>query len=83
MVYRVLQVGTLFAVGVVVHMAVRVPCNFLWRWAAGKFGKYPTYMCLEFPFKTPLSDETTWVFHSDFLLNTTYLRRFRFHITCF
>ena len=41
------QVGMLFAVGVAVHMAVRVPCNFLWRWAAGRFGKYPTYMCLD------------------------------------
>ena len=42
------SVGMLFAVGVVVHMAIRVPMNFFWRWAAGRFGKYPTYMFYEF-----------------------------------
>ena len=28
------SVGMLFAVWVVVHMAIRVPMNFFWRWAA-------------------------------------------------
>lgn len=28
------SVGMLFGLGVAVHMAVRVPMNFVWRWAA-------------------------------------------------
>lgn len=41
------SVGTLTALGAGVHMLVRVPMNFFWRWAAGRFGKYRTYMAYE------------------------------------
>ncbi|CAJ1384343.1 unnamed protein product [Effrenium voratum] len=41
------SVGTLFAVGVLAHMAVRVPMNFVWRAAANRWGKYPAYLAYE------------------------------------
>jgi len=36
--------GMLFAACVVVHMAVRLPVTFVWKWAAGKYGKYHTFL---------------------------------------
>ncbi|CAJ1336216.1 unnamed protein product [Effrenium voratum] len=41
------SVGTLFAVGVLAHMVVRVPMNFVWRAAANRWGKYPAYLAYE------------------------------------
>ncbi|CAK9095326.1 Putative sulfoquinovose importer, partial [Durusdinium trenchii] len=42
------SVGRLYVIGAMTHMAIRVPMNFAWRWAAGRFGKYYTYMAYEF-----------------------------------
>lgn len=36
--------GMLFAACVVVHMVVRLPVTFVWKWAAGRFGKYHTFL---------------------------------------
>ena len=36
--------GMLFAACVVLHMLVRLPVTFVWKWAAGRFGKYQTFL---------------------------------------